>query len=30
MNIYSHIAEDEEIAAINSLPGIPGVKKTDE
>jgi len=30
MNIYSHIAEDEQIEAINALPGIPGVTKTDD
>ena len=30
MNIYSHISEEEQIAAINSLPGIAGLKKTDD
>jgi len=29
MNIYSHIEEDDQIEAINALPGIPGVKKAD-
>ena len=30
MNIYSHIMEEEQIEAINSLPSMPGVKKVDE
>jgi len=30
MRIYTHIEEEDQIKAINSLPGIPGVKKTDE
>ena len=30
MNIYTHVAEDEQIAAINSLSCIPKLKKTEE
>jgi len=29
MNIYSHLSEEDQIEAINSLPGIPGVRKAD-
>jgi len=30
MNVYSHISEEEQIEAINSLPSIPGTKKPDD
>ena len=30
MNIYSHIEEEDQIEAINALPGIPGVRKEDD
>jgi len=30
MNIYSHVAEEDQIEAINALPGIPGTKKPDD
>ena len=29
MNIYTHVAQEAEIAAINALPGIPGMKKAE-
>jgi integrase len=29
MNIYSHLSEEDQVEAINSLPGIPGVRKAD-
>jgi len=29
MNVYTHIEEDEQIDAINSLPSIPNTKKSD-
>jgi len=27
MNIYSHVSEEDQIEAINALPGIPGTEK---
>ena len=30
MNIYSHVAEEDQIEAINALPGIFGTKKPDD
>ena len=30
MKIYTHIDQEDQIEAINALPSIPGVKKTDE
>lgn len=30
MNVYSHISEEEQIEAINALPGISGFKKTED
>ncbi|HBT75695.1 MAG TPA: hypothetical protein DEB39_01945, partial [Planctomycetaceae bacterium] len=30
MNIYTHVDQQEQAAAINSLPRVPGLKKPDE
>ena len=30
MNIYTHVDQQEQAAAINSLPGLPGLKKADD
>jgi len=30
MNIYSHVSEEDQIEAINALPGIPGTEKPDD
>jgi len=27
LNIYTHVDQEEQIAAINALPGVPGMKK---
>jgi len=29
LNLYTHIGQEEQIAAINALPGVPGVKKAE-
>ena len=29
LNIYTHVDQEAQIAAINALPGVPGVKKAE-